>query len=59
MLTDLVSLIRYALEQDSELRPHIEVVNLRFDLWLQEQQQQQGREFSEEQTSGCCSASMA
>jgi type I restriction enzyme, R subunit len=34
---DLVSLLRFALEQDDELVPHKEVVRLRFDLWLQDQ----------------------
>lgn len=38
MLTDIVSLVRYTLEQDEELVPHAELVRLRFDLWLHEQQ---------------------
>lgn len=36
---DLVRVIRYTLEQDDELVPHREAVNLRFDLWLEEQEQ--------------------
>jgi len=45
VLTDLVSLIRYALELDDELVPHSDVVKLRFDLWLAEQEQN-GRAFT-------------
>jgi type I restriction enzyme R subunit len=45
---DLVRLIRYTLEQDDELVPHEEVVRQRFEWWLSEQQQH-GREFSEDQ----------
>jgi type I restriction enzyme R subunit len=48
VLTDLVQLVRYALERDEELHPREEVVRLRFDLWLSEQQQG-GRAFSREQ----------
>lgn len=34
---DLVSLLRFTLEQDDELVPYTEIVRLRFDLWLTEQ----------------------
>jgi type I restriction enzyme, R subunit len=34
---DLVSLLRFTLGQEDELIPHKEIVQLRFDLWLQEQ----------------------
>lgn len=46
--TDLVQLIRFALEQDEELLPRKDVVMLRFDIWLTEQQQD-GRQFTPEQ----------
>jgi type I restriction enzyme R subunit len=48
VLTDIVSLIRFAVGADNELVPHEEVVKLRFDLWLQEQQQG-GQQFTPEQ----------
>jgi type I restriction enzyme, R subunit len=48
MLTDIVSLVRYALGEDSELVPFEQYVNERFRNWLA-QQQQRGREFSAEQ----------
>jgi type I restriction enzyme R subunit len=48
LLTDLVSLVRYALQLDEELTPHSDVVGLRFDVWLAEQQQN-GRAFTTEQ----------
>jgi type I restriction enzyme R subunit len=48
VLTDIVSLIRFAVGEDDELVRHEEVVKLRFDLWLQEQQQG-GQEFTPEQ----------
>ena len=47
-MTDLVQLIRFALEHDDELLPRKEVVMLRFDLWLTEQQSA-SREFTDEQ----------
>jgi type I restriction enzyme R subunit len=47
-LTDLVQLIRFAMQHDDELLPRKEVVMLRFDLWLTEQQSA-GREFTDEQ----------
>jgi len=45
---DLVRLIRFTLEADDELVPYEQVVRLRFDLWLTEQQSN-GRAFSGEQ----------
>ena len=48
MLTDLVSLVRFALEQESELVPFSETVRQRFDNWLM-QQEQAGRAFTREQ----------
>jgi type I restriction enzyme R subunit len=45
---DLVRLIRYTLQADDELVPHEEVVKLRFDVWLTEQESN-GRTFSAEQ----------
>ncbi len=47
-LTDLVQLVRFAMEHDDELLPRKEVVMLRFDIWLTEQLSA-GREFTEEQ----------
>jgi type I restriction enzyme R subunit len=48
IVTDLVSLVRFALEQDNELVPYTETVNERFAGWLA-QQEQQGRTFTPEQ----------
>jgi len=45
---DLVRLIRFTLQADDELVPYEEVVRLRFDVWLTEQQSN-GRAFSAEQ----------
>ena len=47
-LTDLVSLVRYALQEDKELVPYPQRVNERFDRWLL-QQEQAGALLSEEQ----------
>lgn len=47
-LTDIVSLVRYALEQEDELVPYPERVNERFDAWLLAQQNLT-RTFTEEQ----------
>jgi type I restriction enzyme, R subunit len=47
-LTDLVSLVRYALDQDDELEPFAAKVKERFEAWLAEQRQA-GRDFSQEQ----------
>lgn len=48
VLTDIVSLVRFALEQENELVPYPQRVAERFQAWLQ-QQQNAGREFSPEQ----------
>ncbi|MGO9195962.1 MAG: type I restriction-modification enzyme R subunit C-terminal domain-containing protein [Acidimicrobiales bacterium] len=47
-LTDLVSLVRYALGEDGELIPYPQKVNDRFTAWLA-QQKQAGAKFSDEQ----------
>jgi type I restriction enzyme R subunit len=47
VLTDVVSLVRFALDHD-ELVPHLDAVRLRFQLWLAEQESS-GRKFTEEQ----------
>ena len=47
-MVDLVSLIRFATEQDDELTPHADAVRLRFQLWLTEQESA-GRTFTVEQ----------
>ncbi len=48
VLTDLVSLVRFAIERDDELAPFRERVNTRFDAWLSAQETN-GRRFSAEQ----------
>ena len=48
LLTDIVSLVRFALHQDGELVPHTDRVQTRFRSWLS-QQENDGRQFSEEQ----------
>jgi len=48
LTADLVRLIRYTLEEDRELIPHEDVVRLRFDVWMAEQESD-GRVFSDEQ----------
>ena len=48
LLTDLVSLVRFAMDQDAELAPFGEHVRARFDHWLA-QQRTTGREFTREQ----------
>jgi type I restriction enzyme R subunit len=48
VLTDMVSLVRYALEQDDELVPYPERVATRFEAWLL-QQRNAGRDFTPEQ----------
>jgi len=48
VLTDIVSLIRFAVGRDDELTPHAELVRLRFDIWMAEQQQN-GKSFTPEQ----------
>ncbi len=47
--TDLVSLVRHALGHSAELVAYPDLVNERFEAWLQ-QQQAQGRHFTAEQT---------
>jgi type I restriction enzyme R subunit len=49
LLTDIVSLVRFATHQDDELVPFGEHVRERFDQWLA-QQRNQGRAFTPEQT---------
>ncbi|MGE3977126.1 MAG: type I restriction-modification enzyme R subunit C-terminal domain-containing protein [Nitrospira sp.] len=48
ILTDLVSLVRFAIHQDNELVPFPERVNVNFNVWLA-QQENSGRKFSETQ----------
>lgn len=48
LLTDLVSLVRFALHQDNELVPFPERVKTNFDAWLVSQKQQD-KEFSADQ----------
>jgi type I restriction enzyme R subunit len=47
-LTDIVSLIRFALKQEEELIPYASIVDERFTNWLA-QQQNQGRTFTDSQ----------
>jgi type I restriction enzyme, R subunit len=48
MLTDIVSLVRFALHEEGELVPFAEQVEARFQNWLA-QQENRGRRFTEEQ----------
>jgi type I restriction enzyme R subunit len=48
ILTDLVSLIRFAIHQDNELVPFPERVNVNFNAWLA-QQEKHGKKFNDEQ----------
>ena len=48
VLTDIVSLVRYALQADPELVPHVDAVRVRFDLWMTEHESA-GRKLSGEQ----------
>jgi type I restriction enzyme R subunit len=48
LLTDIVSLVRFALHQEGELVPHADRVRERFQNWLA-QQANKGRTFSDEQ----------
>ncbi len=48
ILTDLVSLVRFAMHQDNELVPFPERVSANFRVWLGEQEQA-GRQFTEDQ----------
>ena len=49
-LTDLVSLVRFALGMDSELKPFSEQVDKRFQEWIFRHNAQRGTAFSAEQT---------
>ena len=49
-LTDLVSLVRFALGMDSELKPFSERVDKRFQEWIFRHNAQRGTAFSAEQT---------
>jgi type I restriction enzyme, R subunit len=48
ILTDLVSLVRFAIHQDNELVPFPERVNANFNIWLL-QQEKNGKNFSDTQ----------
>jgi type I restriction enzyme, R subunit len=48
VLADIVSLVRFALHQENELRPFHDQVNERFAQWLA-QQEKNGRKFTDEQ----------
>jgi type I restriction enzyme R subunit len=48
ILTDLVSLVRFAMHQENELVPYPEKVSVNFSAWLG-QQQASGRRFTDEQ----------
>ena len=48
ILTDLVSLVRFATHQDNELVPFPEKVNVNFKVWLGEQESR-GKKFTDEQ----------
>lgn len=48
MLTDIVSLVRYALEQEDELVPYPQLVSQRYNAWLLHQENA-GRTFSAEE----------
>ncbi|NWF98349.1 MAG: restriction endonuclease subunit R, partial [Nitrospirae bacterium] len=48
LLTDIISLLRFALGEESELVPFAEIVNERFEKWIK-QQEQQSKKFTPEQ----------
>jgi type I restriction enzyme R subunit len=48
LLTDIVSLVRFALHQDTDLVPHADRVRARFESWMA-QQTTRGRQFTEQQ----------
>lgn len=48
LMTDLVSLVRYAVHQDGELRPFKDVAFTHFKKWIADQETQ-GRKFTDEQ----------
>lgn len=49
-LTDLISLVRYALGLESELKPFADEVDKRFQAWIFRHNAQRGTAFSQEQT---------
>ena len=49
-LTDLVSLVRFALGLDGELKPFADEVDRRFQAWIWRHNAQRGTSFSAEQT---------
>ena len=48
LLTDIISILRFTLGKESELIPFAEIVNMRFEKWLKEQEKQ-GKKFTQEQ----------
>ena len=49
LLTDLVSLVRFAMQQDNELVPYPERVQSNYNAWLAQQQAAKGHTFTAEQ----------
>ena len=49
LLTDLVSLVRFAMQQTNELVPYPERVQANFKAWLAQHQQNGGKPFTPEQ----------
>jgi len=49
LLTDLVSLVRFAMQQDNELVPYPERVQSNYSAWLAQQQTAKGQTFTPEQ----------
>lgn len=49
-LTDIVSLVRFALGMDSELQPFADEVDRRFQAWIFRHNAQRGTSFTQEQT---------
>jgi type I restriction enzyme R subunit len=49
LLTDLVSLVRFAMQQDNELVPYPERVHANYNAWLAQQQAAKGHTFNAEQ----------
>ena len=48
LLTDIIALIRFAIQETPVLEPFTSTVNRSFDLWM-DRQQDQGRKFTPEQ----------
>ena len=48
LLTNIISLVRYALEETERLEPYSETINNRYEQWLSDQKAS-GRDFTEEQ----------